>query len=228
MSDTYSLPRTPGVYRITCTANNKIYIGSTSNLRKRQHDHFADMRRGAHSNRHMQSAWNKYGEQSFCFEVLEYVMPWSRVDREQYWLDSLKPYDHAIGFNVAIRARGDKLSAEHRANISRSNMGHVVTAESRAKMSAAKKGKMPSLAAREKAWASARGHIVSRETRAMLAEKRSIITWLITMPNGHTITIKNLKQFCRDNDLSFSHMGAVAKGKRRHHKGWKCQKVATL
>lgn len=225
MSDNLSLPRTSGIYRITCTANNKIYIGSTSNLYKRQHDHFADMKRGAHGNRHLQAAWNKYGGDTFTFEVLEYVMPWSRIDREQYWLDLLKPYNNAIGFNVAIRARGDKLSAEHRANISQSNMGHPVSVEARAKMSASKKGKPVLLETCEKAWAAITGRVVSIETRTKLADRKSKIDWLVTKPDGTTILIRNLKKFCRTNNLNHGQMYAVDKGHRNHHKGYKCQKI---
>jgi group I intron endonuclease len=222
---TLSLPRTSGIYLITCTANHKIYIGSTSNLRKRHHDHFADLKRGAHSNRHMQSACNKYGIDVFTFDVLEYVMPFIRIEREQYWLDKLKPYNHDIGFNVAIRARGDKLSAEHRANISKSNMGHPVSAESRAKMSASKKGKPLSLQARKGNIAFMTGRAIAPEIRSKLANSKSIIEWLVIAPNGGTQIIKNLKQFCRDNGLNSGHMFQVGRRNREHHKGWKCQKI---
>lgn len=225
MSVIDSLPRTSGIYLITCTANHKIYVGSTSNLRKRQHDHFADMKRGTHRNRHMQSACNKYGIEVFTFEILEYVTPSIRIEREQYWLDKLKPYDHMIGFNVAIRARGGKLSVEHRANISKSNMGHLVTIESRIKMSAAKKGKLPSPQTRRANIAYLTGRTLSAETRAKLAISKSKIEWLVIKPNGETLVVKNLKQFCRDNGLHSGHMFQVSKGKRPHHKGWKCQKI---
>lgn len=221
----YNLPRTSGIYLITCTANNKIYIGSTSNLHKRQQDHFADMERGAHSNRHMQSAWDKYGGNTFIFEVLEYVMPWSRIDREQYWLDKLTPYNQQIGFNIAIRARGDKLSAEHRANISHSNMGHIVTAESRKKLSVAHTGKVLTPEHRSNIGKAQIGKIHSAESRAKQAKSKSIVTWLVINPDGSKLEIVNLKQFCRDNGLNPGHMFEVGNGYRNHHKGYKCHKL---
>ncbi len=64
----------------------------------------------------------------------------------------------------------------------------------------------------------------SKETRDKLASYNSQ-NWLITNPEGGTFEICNLEQFCRDNNLHASHMGAVAKGRQRTHKGWKCKKL---
>lgn len=225
VSAKYSLPRTSGIYLIRCTANNKIYIGSTSNLRKRQHDHFADMARNAHSNKHMQSAWNKYGSDTFTFEVLEYVMPWSRIDREQYWLDKLKPYDHSIGFNVAIRAQGDKLSPEHRASISRSNMGHPVSEEVREKLRKFRTGRKATPQERVFLIEIATGHRMPQTSRDKESQRRSTQLWKVVSPNGDEFLIYNLKKFCRDNSLHSGHMFQVAKGNKKHYRGWKCEKV---
>src|SRR5712671_3867618 len=99
-----SVPRTSGIYKITCIANGKIYVGSSANLRIRWEQHCNDLRRKAHHSIHLQRAWNKYGENVFIFEIIELVMPWAILDREQYWLDKLKPYDRSIGFNIAMNA----------------------------------------------------------------------------------------------------------------------------
>lgn len=98
------IPTVPGIYKITCTANNKIYIGSSVNLQKRKRDHFYELRRNNHNNSKLQRAWNKYGEQAFIFEVLELVLfPEMLIDREQYWFDKLKPFGNK-GFNIALEA----------------------------------------------------------------------------------------------------------------------------
>lgn len=34
--------------------------------------HFGELNRNVHNNKHLQNAWNKYGEESFEFNVLEY------------------------------------------------------------------------------------------------------------------------------------------------------------
>ena len=48
-------------------------------------------------------------------------------------------------------------------------------------------------------------------------------TWIVTDPSGVERTIANLKQFCRDNKLSFSQLWYVAQGKMSHSHGWKCR-----
>jgi group I intron endonuclease len=61
------------IYRITCTANGKFYIGSTVNKNQRWARHRKDLREGKHPNKHMQASWNAHGEASFLFECIEEV-----------------------------------------------------------------------------------------------------------------------------------------------------------
>src|SRR6266567_1065661 len=106
------LPDASGIYKITCTTNKKIYIGSALNLRKRKWQHFCDLRRGNHSNIHLQRAWNKHTESAFTFEVLELVLPMNTTAREQYWLDKLKPFGRN-GFNLARDAASPGNGRKH-------------------------------------------------------------------------------------------------------------------
>jgi hypothetical protein len=53
--------------------------------------------------------WNKYGEASFSFEILERVEDLSLLlEREQYWIDTLKPE-----VNKAIKAESGFLGLKH-------------------------------------------------------------------------------------------------------------------
>src|SRR5260221_5069738 len=105
------IPKTSGIYKITCTVTRKIYIGSAINLRKRQHGHWGHFRRNTHYNLILQNAWNKYGESAFTFEVLELVLPMSLTAREQYWFHKLKPFGKR-GYNIAPEA-GSSLGRKH-------------------------------------------------------------------------------------------------------------------
>lgn len=108
------IPSCPGVYKITCTATGKAYIGSTTDLRKRKYWHWGDLRQGRHHNRYLQNAWNKYGAECFTFEVLETVMFAEYLhEREQYWLDRFKSYDPKRGFNTGDAARAPWLGRSH-------------------------------------------------------------------------------------------------------------------
>src|SRR6266581_8950197 len=121
-----SFPTTSGIYRITCIVTGKFYIGSAINLCKRKNIHLHALRRNTHENPKLQNAWNKYGEPTFTFEVLEMVLPMSLTAREQYWFEKLKPFDKK-GFNLD-RGAG-------------SSLGRVVSQASREKSRATQLGR---------------------------------------------------------------------------------------
>ena len=60
-----------GIYGIRNIANNKIYIGLSSDIYKRWKTHRNNLNKGKHINDHLQSAWNEYGENSFDFFIIE-------------------------------------------------------------------------------------------------------------------------------------------------------------
>lgn len=104
-----------GVYRWRNTLNGKVYIGSTDSFRHRKKMHLYDLRRGIHHSRHLQHAWDKYGESSFVFEIVEVCEPAALIEREQYWLDRCQSYDRGSGYNMSPTAgslRGYKHSDE--------------------------------------------------------------------------------------------------------------------
>lgn len=47
--------------------------------------------------------------------------------------------------------------------------------------------------------------------------------WLVTNPEGEKFTIRNMAQFCRDNNLHPGNMTSVAKGNLKQYRGWTCQ-----
>lgn len=74
-----------GVYKIINLVTDKVYIGSAVNLNNRRNFHFSKYQH----NIHLKRAIEKYGIDSFKFEVLEYCQPEFCVQREQYYLDIL-------------------------------------------------------------------------------------------------------------------------------------------
>lgn len=52
--------------------------------------------------------------------------------------------------------------------------------------------------------------------------------YVITDPKGNLLYIKNLNQFCKENNLIPSNMIEVSKKNRIQHKGWKCEKVQEI
>lgn len=84
------IPTTGGIYCFKNKVNNKIYIGSAKNLRKRLVQHLSNLRLNKHHSIHFQNAWNKYGEENFDYEVIELIEDVSiLLVREQYYLNTI-------------------------------------------------------------------------------------------------------------------------------------------
>ena len=90
-----------GIYKIENLVNGKVYVGQTIDLHKRKLEHFAILRRDGHCNMHLQSAFNKYGEDNFKFSVLEICAPENCDAREIYWIEQLRATDDKCGYNLA-------------------------------------------------------------------------------------------------------------------------------
>lgn len=63
-----------GIYKITNSINNKIYIGSAINIYRRFVTHNHLLRNNKHFNSHLQSSWNKYKSENFK----EYIEKWKK------------------------------------------------------------------------------------------------------------------------------------------------------
>ena len=79
-----------GVYQILNTKNNKFYIGSSCNLKRRQYEHWRLFERGDHYNKYLQRSYNKHKD-FFEFKVLINCPKEYCIKLEQWTMDSLKP-----------------------------------------------------------------------------------------------------------------------------------------
>ncbi len=83
-----------GVYKITNIINGKCYVGSCAHYRgifERLYRHKYKLNRNTHENPHLQNSWNKYGQTSFVFDILEYCPSEKCIVREQHYIDTLDP-----------------------------------------------------------------------------------------------------------------------------------------
>lgn len=67
--------------------------------------------------------------------------------------------------------------------------------------------------------------IWSHETILKRQIANSKITWEIILPDTTIIYIKNMKKYCRENNLDFPTMCKVANGKYKSHKGYSCKRI---
>jgi group I intron endonuclease len=150
-----------GVYQIRCTVNGKVYVGSAArSIGKRWNDHRQNLRRNQHRNKHLQAAWDMYGEASFEFLILEECPSIDCIEREQFWIDAKRAAEREFGYNASPIA-GSFLGSKHteaaRLLMSQKKKGGKLTKEHRQKLSEVRKGKKFTEAHREALSKSLRG-----------------------------------------------------------------------
>lgn len=80
-----------GIYCISNTINSDCYIGSSKDVYNRLHTHKCLLKNNKHKNKHLQSAFNKYKIQNFNLKLIEECSLECLLEREQYYIDTLKP-----------------------------------------------------------------------------------------------------------------------------------------
>lgn len=89
-----------GIYTIENLSNKKLYVGYTHNFKERFANHKSQLNRNIHGNIHLQSAWNKYGEKNFKFEILIDCDEEFLESQEHYWCNILNVHDSNYGYNI--------------------------------------------------------------------------------------------------------------------------------
>lgn len=177
MSDLENKLRGTGVYIIDNRRNGKIYVGSAAvafHIRFRTHR--SRLRLGNHPNKHLQSAWNKYGESAFDFGIIEVCCPEECLNKEQEWIDTLTPYKKEIGYNkspTATGVRGLVWSEESRKKASLAKLGRKLSAESIRKRTLTVTGRKRSEEFKKKMSVASKKRGISEETRRKMWETKN-------------------------------------------------------
>ena len=178
-----------GVYKITNTANGKIYLGQAVDIQKRFKHHKSRLSNNKHQNKHLQRAYNQYGASAFTFEPILYCDESLLNEYEVDLIFLSESYKPEIGYNktmggeggqpteevkakISAATKGKKkkpLTEEHRAKISAANKGKVLSEETRANISTANKGKVFSEETRAKISATLKDRIITEETKAKMS-----------------------------------------------------------
>lgn len=96
-----------GIYIIYCDKarkKNGVYIGQSRDIHKRWLAHVNDLKNNRHKNKHLQNIYNKYGENSFNFDILELCSPDELNKKEEYYIDYYDSYKH--GMNKTLGGEG--------------------------------------------------------------------------------------------------------------------------
>lgn len=199
-----------GVYKITNIKNNKVYIGSSCNsLYKRLSSHRELLRKDKHTNKHLQRAWNKYGEDKFTFDVIEICKDKEEtLKQEEFYINYLQTFISSRGYNIyrfAYSNIGNKWSEEARLNRKGYRKGIPKSDETKLKMSIA-----------------AKGRIVKESTKEKLRNLNITPIVMLTLNGKYIREFRN----CKEASLYFnlvpsSYVCSVIHGKRKTCKGYR-------
>lgn len=89
-----------GIYKLNYP-NGKIYIGLSTDIRRRMWEHNNSKRLETHYETPCDKAIAKYGTFTEV-EILEYVEPDKLNEREQYWIEFYHSNEKEIGYNLTI------------------------------------------------------------------------------------------------------------------------------
>jgi group I intron endonuclease len=207
---------TCGIYSFKNLANGKQYIGSSINIENRIRQHLCALIHNKHHSILFQYAFNKYGWEYFEATIMEECTLEELHEREQFYLDTIRPFDSSIGYNISMDAiaptRGRKINLSDESMQKKRDrmlgntitLGYHHTDDTRQRMSNSRKGRSPS------------------EETLRKSREAHIKTWAgLVSPDGIVYPeITNLAEFCKIHNLNSGNIQALYKGTREQCKGW--------
>jgi group I intron endonuclease len=180
--------RKAGVYKIINLTNNRVYIGSSKEFKERWRAHEYALRTNKHSNKFLQSDFNKCGTDVFVFEVVEIVEgpKETRLLKEEGYINQ---YFGSNCYNLirkTSRTEGARIFSKH----------PEIT---RVKMSAAHKGKHLSEEHKEKIGKSNSGKIRSAETKKKISETHKQLGTTPPSPLGAVLSDEHKEKIRKGN-----------------------------
>ena len=157
---------TTGIYTIRNLVNNKIYVGQSKNIEKRFKSHLLGLRKDKSGCVVLQSAWNKYGESNFKFEIICECSEYDLDKMEIFYIEhfnSISPF----GYNLYSGGNKNKIAnLETRAKQSVAKIGTIPWNKGRKASNEARKNQSLSHLGKE---SPRRGAILSEETKIKMS-----------------------------------------------------------
>lgn len=184
------------VYQILDIMTGARYVGSTTTTRKRWYEHRWALRRNEHANHALQAAWNKDGESAFRFQTLEmHADSAILLEREKNILE--KTAARGTVYNITMCASFSTEARRSPQGRRKNQLGaqrQFSSPESRQRHGGITREAMDNPELRARLSHSAR----NRKTKGKVWRKYDI-----TLPDGGTVRVGNLKGFAQENNLSY-------------------------
>lgn len=235
------------IYKIQNKINNKTYIGKSSDVYTRWHNHKNKLKSGSHENPYLQNAWNKYGAENFLFEILEISENPDKLPvLESYWISYLDSLDRQFGYNIenvnpntfqktvseetrrklSLAGKGRTHSDATKRKMSDALMGNTRwlgkhhTDDTKNKMSKAQKGKIISERQRLLLSRANKNKIFSTEHRKNISQGNKKI-YIIIDNDNNLLIFKGLHEFCKSKKLRQSSVSDLISGRVSVYRGYK-------
>jgi group I intron endonuclease len=131
------------IYLIENIVNKKVYVGCSKSVKLRIQQHKLNLKNNTHKNKHLQSAYNKYGKDILVFKIIEECNDIDLPKREHFWCLKLQSHKRTFGYNI-LPTNDESLycktlSKESRIKLSIAHTGKVMSPETREKIRLANK-----------------------------------------------------------------------------------------
>lgn len=205
---------TCGIYEIVNKVNGKRYVGSSVDIEARWRIHRHHLRTGKHHSIALQRAWDKYGEASFDFKIIEKCSRDSLIAREQYYLDSGYDYNCSPTASSTLGVKRSDSTKEKCRNAIKEKWKDP---EYREMIMSHRTKWQPS-----DEWRQASSERSSGANSGMFNPER--ITFC---HDDHGCITETIWWFGKTFGLNKAHLRAIANGStvRRQHKGWTLKKA---
>ena len=234
---------TCGIYMIKNKVNGKMYIGQAIDIERRWKKHRSGLRGNDHDNKHLQNAWNKYGQENFEFSILLECDESQLNNMEIDYIAKLKTYDQDFGYNKTYGGSSGRPTEETKKKLSAACKGknHPFygkhhSEETKKKLSETRKGKYcgknhplygkhHSEESKRKMSDSHKGKTSPNYGKHISEEHKMKLSIPIVQIDASTNKVVNVwdssMEAEREGGFNPGHINNCCKGKRKTHKGYK-------
>lgn len=103
-----------GIYKIVNKVTGQCYVGQSQRIKKRLKEHFRLLRRGTHTNPHLQNSYNKYGANAFYGAIEVECQNLDELDQlENMFLKGDAWFEEPTIYNIADFAKAPMRGRQH-------------------------------------------------------------------------------------------------------------------